>query len=394
MIEIVQLTSIADSIGAPIEMYTREDILVNIDHYLKKFPKRESPYDIGCQPGEYTDDTQMTIAVARHLMRVEQDGYMPFNFDLFMKDLIDVYDEDETEKGVPRGGHGGFKEVAEQKDKDGRVNFQMMKNDERAYNYEDNILGLNRVGNGSGMRLNPFILSSLTDKRLAEYVIGTTMATHNDTTAVVGNILLVNSLKALYNDNISSKNVIEYSLDWLKGKDDRFSFPISDVKTSYVIFESVKELIPSSGNFVESVKEYTKYLELINKIPDCNNDLTNIDPMIITVENVNHCAKKGGTGLPSNAKQTIGWYHYLVKNIHSCQNVLDIMKRCLLVGGDTDTLAVYVYPISYFIFSRTHYVDNLDHYEEDLELPSYIMDQLKEIDTDLLEKRINKNLIK
>src|SRR5665647_1835656 len=106
LLKIDRLTSIADAVGAPVEMYTKEDLLINLNKYLHSFPRRSTPYDVGCLPGEYTDDTQMTIAVSRHLSRIENSGYRPFSFELFMQDLLDVYDEDEKDKGIARGGHG------------------------------------------------------------------------------------------------------------------------------------------------------------------------------------------------------------------------------------------------------------------------------------------------
>ena len=372
--QLVRLTSIADAIGAPVEMYTREDLLENLDSYLKKFPRRENPYDIGCQPGEYTDDTQMTIATARHLLRIEQEGYTPFNFELYMTDLLSVYDEDEKEKNVPRGGHGGFKEIATLGSKIDRIEYQRSKNIKNLSKVSDP-----NVGNGSGMRLNSFIISNLKDKQLVEFVIGTTLSTHNDTIAVIGNLLVVNILRSLYQDSIDTTDVINVSLTWLEGDNDKSEIP--SLKICHNMYNMlVKNDLVATGDFMETVNDYVKYLKEIDTIPDCNNDLTNINPLIhlITLVNAKPCIKKGGSGLPARSKQTVGWFHYLLKNLHSCINTLDIIKRCLLVGGDTDTLAVYVYPISYIVLNRI--MQN--------ELPKYIMEQLTEIDQDLLRNRI------
>jgi ADP-ribosylglycohydrolase len=358
LLEVVKLTAIADTIGAPLEMYTRQDLLLNIDKYLHKFPVRNGEFNVGCQPGEYSDDTQQTIAMARHIARLEKNGYEPFNFELFMQDLLDVYDEDEKEKNVPRGCHGSFAEIANHKGN--RINYQLHKNQQMQTN----------LGNGSGMRLNPFMVSSLSDKQLFEYVIGTTLSTHNNIGTAIGNILVVNILKILYNESTDAICVIKYSLDFLKS---------DHMNTIKKIHDAITEKLPSMGNFDDDVNYWIEYLTMIDELPDCNNDLTNIDPMVITKQNATICDKKNGTGLPGKAIPTIGWFHYLIKNLHSCQTPLDIIKRCLLVGGDTDTLAVYVYPISHIVFSRKH---------NNAELPEYIMNQLLETDTNMLQKRI------
>jgi ADP-ribosylglycohydrolase len=366
-LEIIQLTAIADSVGAPFEMHTRENLLVTLDNGLHKFPRRESPFDVGCQPGQYTDDAQQTIVVARHLIRLEKDGYKPFSFERFMQDCLDVYDEDASENGVPRGGHGGFVNVARfYGDRIGK---------QREYNSQKQ----KDIGNGSGMRLNPFMVCHLSGKQLVEYVIGTTLSTHNDVVAVIGNLLMVKILRSLYDDALDTMDVITHSLHWLSGSDlGGTIFP--ELSTCRDVYDFMLLRMPSFGKFDETVAIYKEYLGKIDKLPDCDNDLRNIDHLIISEEHARPCVKVGGTGLPARARQTIGWFLYLLKNLHTCKSTLDIIRRCILVGGDTDTLAAHVFPISCIVFNRTHNKNEI--------LPEYIMQQLKEININLLKRRI------
>ena len=134
------------------------------------------------------------------------------------------------------------------------------------------------------------------------------------------------------------------------------------------------------GDFYESVNIYKEYLGRVDQLLDCDNDLTNIDHLVITEQHAKPCVKVGGGGLPARARQTIGWFMYLLKNLHSCNSTLDIIRRCILVGGDTDTLAVYVFPIACIVFNRTHNKCEI--------LPEYIMNQLKESDIDTIKRRI------
>lgn len=367
LLSVVQLTAVADAVGAPFEMHTRERLLLTVDNGLHQFPRRESPFDIGCQPGQYTDDAQQTIVVARHLLRLERDGYRPFSFEQFMKDCLAVYDEDEKENGVPRGGHGGFANVA--KFNGDRIEKQREFNAHEQKDY----------GNGSGMRLNPFMVCHLSGKQLVEYVIGTTLSTHNHIVAVIGNLLMVKLLRSLYIDSIDAKDVITHSLQWLNGSDlGSAIFP--ELVVCKDVYDMMTLSMPSFGNFDEMVTIFRDYLGKIDQLPNCDNDLKNIDHLIITEEHARPCVKMGGTGLPARARQTIGWFLYLLKNLHSCNSTIDIIRRCILIGGDTDTLAAHVFPISSIIFNRTHNQDEI--------LPEYVMRQLKEIDINLLKRRI------
>ena len=367
MLEIVQLTSIADAIGAAFEMHTREDLLVNLDRQLYLLPRREEPFDVGCNPGQYTDDTQMTIAMARHLRRVKIDGYSTFSFERFIQDCLDVYDEDELEHGIPRGGHGGF------------VNVATFKGDRIAKQREFNSHKQD-VGNGSGMRLNPFIVSDLTGEQLTEYIIGSTISTHNYMMAVIGNLVVVNVLQSLYNNSINARDVITHSLKWLNGDDLKSTTIFPNLATCKQVCMMVMTDFHIFGNFDETVDIYKEYLSRIDQLSDCNDDLTNIDHLTITEQHAKPCVKLGGSGLPARAKPTIGWFLYLLKNLHSCESTLSIIRRCLLIGGDTDTLAVYTFPISYIVFNRVH--------NKCEKLPVYIMEQLTETNMDLLKRRI------
>lgn len=380
LVDIVRLVSIADSAGAPIEMYCREDILKNLNSYLLSFPKREHPYDIGCQPGEYTDDTQMSIAVTRYLLRLSKNPSTPFSFETFMKDLLDIYDEDKTEKGIERGGHGTFEKIA--KFNGDRIAFQAQNNKKRYMEWsqkwgkQDNID--HNIGNGSGMRLNPFMVADLSKETLTEHLIGMTLSTHNNAIAVIANILMVNILKALYNNIINSNDVITYSLSYLL-QFNTYPYYTCDLTGTKQIFDSLTQTMPCINDFDTVINLYIGYLAQISQLSKCNKDLSNIDHLQISLKHAPHCVKKGGTGMPVEALQTIGWFHYLIANLKSCDNALDVLKRCLLVGGDTDTIAAYVYPISYIVFKRD---------KENVELPDYIMTQLLESDIQILDKRI------
>jgi len=288
-----------------------------------------------------------------------------------MQDCLDVYDEDERECGVPRGGHGGFAIVA--RFKGDRIGMQ------REYNLQKHT----DIGNGSGMRLNPFMISPLSGKPLVEYVIGTTISTHNNAIAVIGNLIMVKILRSLVNDALDAKDVIIHSLDWLNGKDiGNAIFP--ELSVCKDMYEIMRQSMPSFGEFDKTIEIYKEYLGNIDKLPDCDNNLTNIDHLVINEEHARPCVKIGGTGLPARAKATIGWFLYLLKNLHSCESTLDIIRRCILVGGDTDTLAAHVFPISCIILNRIHNNNEI--------LPKYIINQLTEIDIDLLTRRIEVNL--
>ncbi len=388
LLNVVRQVSIADSAGAPIEMKTREDILKNIDKYLSKFPDRNGDFAIGCRPGEYSDDTLMTISVIRYLMRLlESKSYVPFDFRTFIKDLLDVYDEDEAEKGVGRGGLGSFKEVAIFKGGD-KVEYQMKKNMERVEKSkgcdesDEVYLG---TRNGSGMRLNPFIIVDIPDKKmLTEHLIGMTISTHNDVVAVIGNILMVNILRALYDDKIDSRAIVNYSIEWLKGGESEYQYYTMDLDGTKKIFEMMVTKIPCINTFSKVVSFFLGYLTKVDNMPNCNDDLSNVDIDVISIKHSPYCVQKGGTGLHCSAIPTVGWFHYLIKNVSSCKTALDALKRCLLLGGDTDTIAVYVYPMAHVLLNRRPGIGM------DGELPDYIMRQMLESNEGLLEKRINK----
>ncbi len=377
LLKIIRLVSIADATGAPIETYTREKLLLNLDNYLQKFPRRSSPHDIGLQPGEYSDDTQQSLSVGRYLLRLSLNPYTPFNFDIFMLDLLNVYDEDAHEKGVNRGGHGGFEKIATYKGD--RIQLQKDMN-MKFYKESSNILANNlNIGNGSGMRLNPFMIFDFPNEVLTEHLIGMTLSTHNNAVAVIGNILMVNVLKALYENKVNPEDIIKYSIGWFIESQD-YKYFTTNLQETKDIFNRLTKSMPCINDFDAVVEYYTGYLVILNELPKCNNDLRNINHLDISFSHSTLCVKNGGTGLPTYALPTIGWFHYLISNLSSCQSSLEILKRCLLVGGDVDTIAAYTYPISHIVLCR-----NLKKNDE---LPEYIMNQLLESDIDLLDRRL------
>ncbi|AYV77111.1 MAG: hypothetical protein Barrevirus12_20 [Barrevirus sp.] len=378
MLEILRLISISDSIGQPVEMYTRENIMQNMDQYLHKFPRRSSPYDIGCAPGEYTDDTQMSIALARYLLKLEVKEDKAFHFESFMQDLLSVYDEDAIEKGVERGGHGSFQKIATFEGD--RIKYQKEVN-QKLFE-KGNVLIENNmnIGNGSGMRLGPFIAVDLAREVLTEHLIGQTISTHANVIAVIANILLVNLYKGLNCGLIGPVNVFKYCIHWLTEYLTPFTYYTESLSKTKKIYKKLIKDMPCIGDFDNAITFYIGYLVTISMMPKCNKDLSNIDHLKISLENAKQCKEKEGLGMPCSALATFGWFIYLINNLDSCDNLEEIVRRCLMVGGDTDTLLVYTYPISYILFNRGKEVKE--------ELPDYIMDQLKESNIDLLDKRL------
>jgi len=176
---------------------------------------------------------------------------------------------------------------------------------------------------------------------------------------------------------LNSDDIISFSLNWLTTE--------SEIQETKKIFDKINKKMPCINTFDDAIEYYTGYMVIISQMPKCNDDLSNIDHNAISFSSPSLCIKKGGTGIPVSALATVGWFHYLIANISTCKSPLDILKRCLLLGGDTDTIAAYTFPISYILFKRTEK-------GEPVNLPDYIMSQLLESNIDLLERRLIGNL--
>lgn len=330
---------IGDALGMPAETFTSENIKEKygrLTDYVS--PKFHKWYD-GQEAGTTTDDTQLTIAVAKAIIEDE------LNIDVYIKHHIDAFKETtvgwghSTRESVRRLANG------EKWNTSGRV--------------EGKVTGL---GNGVAMKIAPLAIPIV----LAENTAKTIGIPTNINPSLMARLLETASQLCVmtHNTNIAYATSLVHLrvLTYLLAKESEFfssEIMLSIINTA-MTFKDVKT--PAIQNMKEIEEDIVGKYELLRFYK------TYSDADIVTRFGGGNCYCTNS--LPFS-------YAFFMRNPTSIESLYD----CVNAGGDTDTNGSIVasmlgalHGVSIF---PSHLVDGLKNKEEIIEIADAICDKFK-----------------
>jgi ADP-ribosylglycohydrolase len=180
--------AIGDALGAGYEMRTQAEI--KKDFILEKYVRRG---DSKINPGEYTDDTQMTIAVVELLLSKEK-----FTKEELAQKFVEVYHRD------IRDGYSNSTQTALLSSKNGKELLVNIKSDS--------------IKNGACMRAVPLgILPDL--KKVIEYGKINAETTHNTPKGITSSVCIAAASHYFYYELGKPEEVFDFCIKACKGLD-------------------------------------------------------------------------------------------------------------------------------------------------------------------------------
>ena len=189
--------AIGDAYGAGLEFQDRNWIRANVDFstFINKrtdinVPEKEV-FTIDYKAWDYTDDTEMSIAVAKALLSEE-----PLTEDLLVRYFTDEYLLGFKTKGYKRNGHGSIRLVY-----NGEKTIEDIKDFQRHKPYP---------GNAPPMRAIP--LGFVAEDKINAYATLNATCTHPHPKAIDSSILVARAARGLLVEGISKQELIRYCL--------------------------------------------------------------------------------------------------------------------------------------------------------------------------------------
>jgi ADP-ribosylglycohydrolase len=281
--------AIGDAYGAGLEFQDRKWIQQNVD-FTKFINKRSeinvpdvSVFTTDYKEWDYTDDTEMSIAVAKAIISKKN-----FTDDLLVDFFTNEYNLGFDKKGYKRNGHGSIRHVYS-----GKQTIEEIKEFQRSKQYP---------GNAPPMRAIP--IGFVEEDKINEYATVNATSTHPNPKAIDSSILIARATRAILIDKLDQYELIPHCIQY-----------ISDPETILKLKEADK--LPSPDKLSE--KDYSV---LCGPQPL-------VKPEFI----------EGLFGLSSNAMYTSICALYLIKHTNSA---FEGLKNSINIGGDVDSLASIV----------------------------------------------------
>ncbi len=281
--------AIGDAFGAGLEFQDRNWIRANVD-FTKFINKRtdinvpeKAIFTIDYKEWDYTDDTEMSIAVAKALMSKEK-----LSEELLVKHFTDEYLLGFKLKGYKRNGHGSIRLVY-----NGEKTIEEIKDFQRNKKYP---------GNAPPMRAIP--IGFVNEEKINLYATLNATSTHPHPKAIDSSILIARATRALLIENIGKKELINYCVKY-----------ITDPET----IEKLKLADELPAPDLLNEKEF----EIL-----CGPQPLKRSEFI-----------EGLYGLSSNAMYTAISALYFIKHSNSA---FEGLKNSIRLGGDVDSLASIV----------------------------------------------------
>lgn len=281
--------AIGDAFGAGVEFQDRDWIrsnvdfreIVNVRSQIQVPADKIEAFTNHYKPWDYTDDTEMTIGVAKALSSGQ-----PFNVDLLMREWTREYENGKQTKGFGRNGHGSISWYYE-----GKMGIEAVRNFQN---------GRPNPGNAPAMRSVPIGL--VDPAKINQYCEANAHATHPNLIAVISSQLIA----------------------WA---------------TEYAVVRKgdLSKIIPYCQGKTTPHEEYQHYLNSIDLLPGYD-DLQEVDFETL-------CGPQpiqppyfldGIKGVPSDSKFTAGCVLYVLK---WGNNAFDCLKKAIRLGGDVDSVA-------------------------------------------------------
>jgi ADP-ribosylglycohydrolase len=278
--------AIGDAYGAGLEFQDRYWIRENVDFtkFINKrtdinVPEKEI-FTIDYKEWDYTDDTEMTIAVAKSIMSGES-----FTDDLLVKEFTNEYVLGYETKGYKRNGHGSIRLVYS-----GETSIETIRAFQRDRAYP---------GNAPPMRAIP--IAFVPEEKIDHYATVNATSTHPHPKAIDSSILIARCAREILINKINQKDIIKTCLSFAKDE------------------------------------ETIHYLRLADALPHPDQLKENDYEILCGPQPIKRkFFMEGLYGLPSNAMFTAVSALYIVKHATSAFNGL---KHSIYLGGDVDSLA-------------------------------------------------------
>lgn len=278
--------AIGDAYGAGLEFQDRNWIREHID--FTEFVNKRSDinsdkielFTIDYQDWDYTDDAEMTIAVAKAMMSGK-----PFTEALLIASFSEEYDLAFQKKGYKRNGHGAMRWYFS-----GEKTIEEIKSFQKDKKYP---------GNAPPMRAIP--LAFAPEELMDAYATVNADCTHPHPLAIASSILVARAAQGILLKKIEPEKVIPYCISFI------------DEPETIALLKAADEL-PSPEHLKESAYEIL-----------CGPQPIRQDQFL-----------PGLYGLPSNAMQTAVSVLYIVKH---AKTPFEALKYSVNIGGDVDSLA-------------------------------------------------------
>ncbi len=317
--------AIGDAYGAGLEFQDRNWIRANVDFskFINKrtdinVPEKEI-FTIDYKEWDYTDDTEMSIAVAKALMSKEE-----FTEELLVNYFTDEYLLGYKIKGYKRNGHGAIRWLY-----NGEKTLEEIKQLQVIKPYP---------GNAPPMRAIP--IGFIKEDKINLYASLNATCTHPHPKAIDASILIARATRTLLIEEINKNDLISHCLNYISDKE-----TIDKLK--------IVDQLPEPNFLKEKDFEYLCGPQPLKKAEFI----------------------EGLYGLPSNAMYTAITALYLIKHSNSA---FDGLKNSINIGGDVDSLAAIVVGI----LAGKYGIDSLPQYMiNNVEGVNYLKEISKEFNT-------------
>jgi len=323
----IKLAAIADALGFIAERVKTEELLEkkcgvrHVDQFYEfKIPRGRFGDNLDKMPsGSYSDETQLTLAVARSVL---QNGIV--DQDYFAKK------EHATWRHYQIGGGSTVKASAKtimQKSKNWKSNFFTFKHrDGTRKDYRD------RGTNGVAMRIAPIALANHNNfDEIKEYIFGNSIITHGHPRAIIGGILYGYALHLILSKDPKTFNPKDFLDEIITDFQHKFDLPFlsnndfSDWVTKWDKDRGKNDFISAYGSILD---ETAGYLMIISSNLQRIKSLTNVYNL-----------------LGSRVKPTKGYGTFTVlaaiyvfcKYYNKPED--GIVRMVNMLGSDTDTIA-------------------------------------------------------
>lgn len=278
--------AIGDAYGAGLEFQDRNWIREHIDFtefVNKRMDINTDKIDLfvlDYKPWDYTDDAEMTVAVAKALMSGK-----PFTEKLLIDSFSEEYDQTFLQRGYKRNGHGAMRWYFS-----GEKTIEEIKSFQKDKKYP---------GNAPPMRAIPIAFAP--ENQLDSYAAINANCTHPHPLAVASSILVARAAQGILLKDIPQETIISHCLQF-----------IDEPETI--------ALLKAADQLSEPPKLEGSDFEIL-----CGPQPVRKDQFL-----------PGIHGLPSNAMQTAVCVLYVIKH---AKTPFEALKTAVNIGGDVDSLA-------------------------------------------------------
>ncbi len=282
-------TAIGDAFGAGVEFQDRDWIQKNVDfsefvnvrHLIKTEKSKLKNFTENYKAWDYTDDTEMSIAVLKALISQED-----FNEALLVKKWTEEYKQGIAKKGYGRNGHGSM-----------RWYYSGEKTIEEIRSFQKD-----RPNPGNAPAMRAVFLGLIQPELINEYAKINATATHPNINAILSSECIARAAEFLIVKKGNRKDIIKYCFDTV------------DLNDEYKSYLQEIAVIDSFEKIVHKDYEVLCGPQPIER------------PYFLS----------GIKGVPSDSKFTTGCVLYLLKH---CKSPFEALKKSVLIGGDVDSLA-------------------------------------------------------